>query len=168
MNTAREDMYTGIFAGLLDFDNEGCLSIILMLLQRRLVSPTSLINYSGTIQIIVCCYFNIIVHINNIVSRESDLIYLHKATLSRFGSLGFRLTGPFESNVSVVQNMSELLPTLSSITSQEKCFVHVGTLLVNHPSAIALPLFAFLLRIRAGRCFRTLRRANVSSFRAFV
>ena len=108
------------------------------------MKPTSLIKYSGTIQNIVCCCFNIIVHINNIVSRESDLIYLHKATLSRFGSLGFSLTGPFESNVSVVQNMSELLPTLSSITSQEKCLVHVRTLLVNHQSAIALPLFCLL------------------------
>ena len=95
MNTAREDMHTGIFAGLLDFDNEGCLSIILLLLQRELVNPTSLINYSGTIQIIVCCYFNIIVHINNIVSWESDLIYLHTATLSCFGILEVQADWPF-------------------------------------------------------------------------
>ena len=64
--------------------------------------------------------------------------------------------------------MSELLPTLSSNTIQEECFVHVGTLLVNHQSAIALPPFTLLLRIRAGRSFRTFRRAGVSSFRAFV
>ena len=44
---------------------------------------------------IVCCCFNIIVHINNIVSRESDLIYLHTATLSCFGILEVQADWPF-------------------------------------------------------------------------
>ena len=52
--------------------------------------------------------------------------------------------------------MSELLPALSSNTSQEKCLVHVGTLLVNHHSAIALPLllfyYEFELSVVAGHC----------------
>ena len=57
-----------------------------------------------------------------------------------FGALGRSQTGPaFESGVSVGRSMSELLPTSSSNTIQEECFVHVGTLLVNNQSAIALP-----------------------------
>ena len=52
--------------------------------------------------------------------------------------------------------MSELLPALSLNTSQEKCLVHVGTLLVNHHSAIALPLllfyYEFELSVVAGHC----------------
>ena len=110
-----------------------------------MVNPTSHINYSGTIQIIVRCHFNIIVYICNIVSRGSDLVYIRTATLGRLGSFGAQADWPhIESRGSVGQSMAELLSTLSSNTSQEKCFVHVGTLLVNHQSAIALPLFCFL------------------------
>ena len=81
-------MATGISRGFLDFDNKGCLSIILLLLQRELVKPTSHIKYSGTIQIIVRCHFNIIVYICNIVSQGSDLVYIRTATLGRLGSFG--------------------------------------------------------------------------------
>ena len=56
--------------------------------ERELVIPHLILNYSGTIQIIVCCHFNIIVYICNIVSRGSDLVYIRTATLGRLGSFG--------------------------------------------------------------------------------